>query len=85
MIDRPAEPPTPRGLLEDLSEHRQDAGLTRAELAARVGVTASVIGLYERRRHTPSAEIYLRIVAALGWHLSLSHDLVLATTTGDPT
>jgi DNA-binding XRE family transcriptional regulator len=79
------EPPTPRGLLEDLSEHRQDRGMTRAELGAAVGVTASAIGLYERGRHTPSVEIYFRIVAAFGLHLSLSHDLVLATTTGDPT
>ena len=45
---------------------RRDAGLTQAELAARVGVTRKTINTVENGVFTPSALLALKIARALG-------------------
>lgn len=68
-----------------LVEARRRAGLSQAELAARSGVAASLIGRYERYEVTPSLERVRSLVRACGLELSFrlaaadaaNHDLVL--------
>jgi Zn-dependent peptidase ImmA (M78 family)/DNA-binding XRE family transcriptional regulator len=46
---------------------RERSGLTKRDLAARVGVTAAAITQFERRQSRPSAETLTRMAAELGF------------------
>ena len=62
MDERP-----PRGT--DLRGLRQRAGLSQAEMAARLGITASVLSAYERGRREPRVDIFFKAVDAAGFHV----------------
>lgn len=49
-----------------LREARQAAGLSQAELAARVGITQQHYSLIEIGRRTPALDVALRIASVLG-------------------
>lgn len=53
-------------------EARRRAGLTQAELAARAGVTQSVISAYEKGRRQPTMPMLLALLRASGYHLDAS-------------
>lgn len=50
---------------EALRSLRKKAGLTQAQLAEKVGVTPPAVNQYESGERRPSAEIVLRLTAAL--------------------
>lgn len=50
---------------------RKKAGLSQAELAARAGVTQTVISVYESGRRQPSIPALARLVEAAGFELTL--------------
>lgn len=52
--------------MKDLKERREKAGLTQAQLARRVGCNAKHLGLIERGKANPSADMRNRIEVALG-------------------
>ena len=54
-----------------LREARQRAGLTQADLAARAGVTQSVISAYESGRRQPSLPVLRSLINAAGLELSM--------------
>ena len=56
---------------------RRDAGWSQAELAQRLQVSPSAIGMYEQGRREPSAEMLVRLADAF----SVSTDFLL---TGSP-
>jgi len=62
-------------LLDALLKTRQEAGLTQAELAARMGTQAPAIARLERSlatgKHSPSVATLRRYVQACGKHLHL--------------
>ena len=45
---------------------RRDAGLSQAELAARLGVSPSAMGMYEQGRREPSAQLLVTLARELG-------------------
>ena len=45
---------------------RRDAGLSQAELAQRLQVSASAMGMYEQGRREPSAQTLVTMAQALG-------------------
>ena len=45
---------------------RRDAGLSQAELAARIQVSPSAMGMYEQSRREPSAQVLVSLAHALG-------------------
>jgi predicted nucleotidyltransferase/DNA-binding XRE family transcriptional regulator len=57
---------------ELLRQARRGAGLTQAELAARAGVTQSVISAYESGRRQPSIPVLRRLVEAAGAELIMT-------------
>ena len=54
-----------------LRETREQVGLTQAQLAARCGVTQSVISAYESGRREPSLPMLQRLIAGTGLRLEL--------------
>ena len=56
---------------------RRDAGLSQAELAARLQISPSAMGMYEQDRREPSVEILVALARTLG----VSTDFLL---TGQP-
>ena len=48
---------------------RRASGRTQTDVAAEVGIPASVLSAYERQRRQPGIEIAGRIIAALGYRL----------------
>lgn len=54
-----------------IREARRRAGLTQAELAARVGTSQSAIARYERGRALPELGTLHRIIEACGFELHL--------------
>jgi putative transcriptional regulator len=46
---------------------RERAGLTQAQLAARIGITVSVLSAYENGRREPRADIFFRAAEAAGF------------------
>ncbi|MBO9534099.1 MAG: helix-turn-helix transcriptional regulator [Solirubrobacteraceae bacterium] len=55
---------------QEITAARQRAGLTQAELAQRAGTAQSAISAYESGRKQPSAEVFLRLLAAAGTRLA---------------
>jgi len=51
---------------------RRDAGLTQAELAARLGTTQSAVSAWERGRETPRVDTLARILRACGFEADLT-------------
>ena len=45
---------------------RREAGLSQAELAARLGVSPSAMGMYEQGRREPAAELLVALARELG-------------------
>ena len=62
---------------ELLREARRRAGLSQSELAARAGVTQSVVSEYEAGKRQPAVATLARLVAATG------HELTLGLTRTD--
>ena len=60
---------------EQLRKRREELGISRAELADRLGVSRSAIGNYETGVSAPKEEVLLRLFDALGVdpNLSLIH------------
>jgi len=56
---------------ELLREARRRAGLSQSELAARAGVTQSVVSEYEADKRQPAVATLARLVAATGCELTL--------------
>lgn len=50
----------------EMIEARQEAGLTQAEIAARMGTSQSVIARLENARHMPTFDMVTRYAAAVG-------------------
>lgn len=50
---------------ERLKRLRQERGLTQAELAERLGVSPSAVGMYEQGRREPDGAVLARIAAVL--------------------
>lgn len=46
---------------ERIRKLRKDAGLRQSELAAKIGVSTSAVGMYENNRRVPPREILLRL------------------------
>lgn len=63
---------------ELLREARRRAGLSQSELAARAGVTQSVVSEYEADKRQPAVPTLARLVAATG------HELTLGLERRDP-
>lgn len=59
---------------------RRQAGMSQAELAARMGVSASAVGMYEQGRREPSVEG----LVALSDILQVSTDYLLTGKIADP-
>jgi transcriptional regulator with XRE-family HTH domain len=57
------------GLLREL---RERAGLTQAELAQRTGIGQPVLSLYESGRREPRADVFIRLVEALGYAIEFT-------------
>jgi DNA-binding XRE family transcriptional regulator len=55
----------------ELIEARHQAGLTQAELAARIGTTQSAIARLENARHMPSLAMVARYARAVGQRLEV--------------
>ncbi|MDP2624172.1 MAG: helix-turn-helix transcriptional regulator [Actinomycetota bacterium] len=66
-----------------IAEARKRAGLTQAELAARLGSHQSVVARWETGRSRPDLDTVMRAVRAAGFEMGVSlspgddHDLVL--------
>ena len=56
---------------------RRELGLSQAELARRLGISASAVGMYEQERREPAAQILVNLASILG----VSTDYLL---TGQP-
>lgn len=74
-----------------MREARRRAGLSQAELAARLATTQSVIARWESGATSPSFDTVLRVVRACGLDLSLSlveqdpdHDRLIGDYLGMP-
>lgn len=50
----------------NLNTHRKNAGLTQAQLAKMVGVTAMSIALYESGKNFPRLRVLYKLSVALG-------------------
>lgn len=58
-----------------LQNLRKRAGKSQADVAASVGITASVLSAYERGRRQPGIEIAGQIIAALGYRITFAPGL----------
>ena len=59
---------------------RREAGLSQAELAARLGVSPSAMGMYEQGRREPSAQL----LVALARELKVTTDFLLTGNVTSP-
>jgi ribosome-binding protein aMBF1 (putative translation factor) len=50
----------------EMIEARQEAGLTQAEVASRMGTTQSVVARLETARHMPTFDLVARYATAIG-------------------
>ncbi len=55
----------------EMIEARQQAGLTQAEVASRMGTTQSVVARLEAARHMPTFTLVTRYAAAIGHRVAL--------------
>ena len=55
----------------EMMEARQAAGLTQAEIAARMGTTQSVVARLETARHMPTFDLVARYAAAIDRRLDI--------------
>jgi ribosome-binding protein aMBF1 (putative translation factor) len=55
----------------EMIEARQAAGLTQADIAARMGTSQSVIARLENARHMPTFDMVARYAAAIGRRLDI--------------
>lgn len=55
----------------EMIEARQQAGLTQAEVASRMGTSQSVVARLEAARHMPTFDLVARYAAALGRRLDV--------------
>lgn len=51
---------------QQIAEARERAGLTQAQLAERAGTAQSAVSAYEAGRKVPSADTFVRLLAAAG-------------------
>jgi transcriptional regulator with XRE-family HTH domain len=60
-------------LLDDILKARSEAGVTQAELAARIGTTQSAVARMETAigKHSPSISTLKRYASALGYRLQV--------------
>jgi len=58
-------------LVGEMVEARQEAGLTQAEIASRMGTTQSVIARLENARHMPTLTMVSRYASAIGRRLDI--------------
>jgi transcriptional regulator with XRE-family HTH domain len=60
-------------ILDEILRARAEAGVTQAELAARIGTTQSAVARLEtaRGKHSPSIETLKRYASALGYRLQV--------------
>jgi len=63
----------------EMIEARQAAGLTQAEVAARMGTSQSVVARLENARHMPTLNLVMRYADAVGRRL----DIHLVPTVDD--
>jgi transcriptional regulator with XRE-family HTH domain len=66
LIDRATEEAMRRAIGDQLRRHRLDSGLAQDELAARCGVSPSVLSKVELARRAPGLLLLLNVCAALG-------------------
>jgi ribosome-binding protein aMBF1 (putative translation factor) len=59
------------GVVGELVEARQAAGLTQSEVAMRMGTTQSVVARLENARHMPTFALIARYAAAIGRRLDV--------------
>lgn len=78
LMDRPET--VPEGLPERLRDAREQAGLSRAKLAARTGIPAKSIEKFERGEQEPSVSRLLTLSQALG----LSFDALIGKEESQP-
>jgi len=71
MAEAPARTPQSVAASELIRDARLRAGLTQVQLAARAGVTQSVISTYENGRREPSLAALQRLIRAAGFEASV--------------
>ena len=73
-------------LLDDILKARAAAGLTQAEVAARIGTTQSVVARLESDigKHSPSIATLKRYASALGYRLQVRLVKYPSLTTRSP-
>ena len=59
-----------------IRELRNGSGMTQAELAAKLGISASSVGMYEQGRREPDSETILKLCSIFG----ISTDYLLGNT-----
>lgn len=69
---------TPRELVMELHTRRRDLGIRQADLAARIGVSESALGRWERREQEPS------LGTLCAWAEELDYDVELVTKLPGP-
>ncbi|HBK06228.1 MAG TPA: transcriptional regulator [Acetobacteraceae bacterium] len=55
----------------EMVDARQQAGLTQAEIASRMGTSQSVVARLENARHMPTFDMVARYAAALGRRIDI--------------
>lgn len=58
-------------LIREIVKARKEQGLTQQELAERVGVKQQVISRFEREKHIPTLDNFLKILDGVGLELKL--------------
>ena len=58
-------------IVGEMIEARQEAGLTQAEVASRMGTSQSVIARLENARHMPTFDLVTHYAAAIGRRLDV--------------
>ena len=70
---------------EQPRKRREELGISRVELAGRLGISRSAVGNYETGVSAPKEEVLLRLFDALGavrWRLSGRASTMTATPQG---
>lgn len=49
-----------------IKELRKEVGMTQSELAARLGISSSAVGMYEQGRREPDNDMILRLCSVFG-------------------